>query len=157
MKQYQQLPDDSVIVLLAPGFSETQMDYYAGFLRQNSVPVSMIGLSIQSVNSINGCSLSPDYTLNQLPPQQTYPLVLMLGGYDYLASLMADPRVHQLIGDTLERDGYVAADETAESMLPYTNAKALLKRERFLTPKSMEQNEFAQYLIDILRKKPVGM
>lgn len=157
MKQYQHLPEDSVLVLLAPGFAEEQLEYYADYMRQNALPVSLIGLSVQSVNSVDGSPQNPDYTLNQLPPQSTYPLILMLGGYDYLASLMSDPRVHQLIGETLEGDGYVAADETAESMLRYTNAHDLLKREHFLTPKNMDKSEFVQYLVDLVKKKPITL
>ena len=155
MKHYRKLTEGSVLVLLASGFEEEQIVHYTTYMRKNDVPASLIGLSPQQVSGTHGLSFQPDYSLNQLPCQETYPLVLMLGGYDYLACLMADPRVHQLIDDTFAGEGYVAAAETVEAIIPYTNAKTLLQEQRFITQKNRSHDEFAQYLVGLVRKVPL--
>ena len=154
IKQHK-LADKSVIILLAPGFAETETAHYISYMRENKIPVSLVGLSAQQVSGTHGLSFHPDCSLNQLPCQKNHPLVLMLGGYDYLASLMADPRVHQLLDDAEERNAIVAADETAATVIPYTNAKFLLKRQNFITQKDMNQDEFAHYLVQLVQKEPL--
>ena len=144
--------DNSVLVLLAPGFAEGQVVHYTSSLRKNQVPVSIVGLSRQHVSGMNGLAFQPDYSLNQLPSDKNPLLVLIAGGYQYLASLMADPRVHTLLGNTLKK-GYVAADETAESLIPFTNAQAILKGSHFITPNKRSSDEFIQYLTNLVKEK----
>ncbi len=155
MNKYHHLLDDAVLVLLAPGFEERETAHYISCMRESNVPVSLIGLSTQQVSGRNGLTFHPDRSLNQLPTDKTYPLVLMLGGYQYLSSLMADPRVHQLLDKTFRQDGYVAADETAESIIRYTNANALLNgRRHFITPQKRNRDEFVQHLINLVKNTP---
>ena len=155
MQQEQEIAEESVLVLLAPGFEESQVVHYTSTLRKNKIPVSVVGLSSRHVNGTYGLAIQPDYSLNQLPSNKNYRLILITGGYNYLASLMADPRVHKLLDNTLQHDGYIAADETAESIIPYTNAKAILNGDHFLTPKKMSRDEYTQKLISLVKHSPL--
>jgi putative intracellular protease/amidase len=143
-----------ILILLAPGFEEDQIVHQLSYLRDNGVCVSLVGLSTQCVKGLRGIALHPDCSLNQLAPDTTYPLVVMTGGYQFISSLLADPRVHQLLGDTLEKEGYVAANETAGAILPYTNAKKLLNgksQSQFITQQDMNLEEFTRHLMSLVQ------
>ena len=144
-----------VLVLLAPGFAETEVAHFTSSMRDNKVPTTLVGLTTQQVSGHYGLSVNPDNSLNQLPDDKEYPLALVLGGYKYLSSLMADPRVHRLLGKILNEDGYVAVDKTAEPFIPYTTAKSLLNGDNFVTPKDMNREEFTQYLINLVKSGPL--
>jgi putative intracellular protease/amidase len=119
-------------------------------MRESGVPTSLVGLSTQSVSGQHGIAVQPDCSLNDLPRETDYSLVLMSGGYQYVSSLLADPRVHQLLSNILKQDGYIAANELAGAILPHTNAKALLQGCHFITQNNMDLNEFTQHLISLV-------
>jgi 4-methyl-5(b-hydroxyethyl)-thiazole monophosphate biosynthesis len=139
-----------VLILLAPGFEERQIIHHTSCMRESGVPTSLVGLSTQSVSGQHGIAVQPDCSLNDLPRETDYSLVLMSGGYQYVSSLLADPRVHQLLSNILKQEGYIAANELAGAILPHTNAKALLQGCHFITQNNMDLNEFTQHLISLV-------
>lgn len=139
-----------VLILLAPGFEESQIIHYTSCMRQSGVPTSLVGLSAQAVSGVHGIAVNPDCSLNDLPVESDYPLVLISGGYQYVSSLLADPRVHQLLDNTRKREGYIAANELAGAILPHTNAKRLLEGCRYVTQNSMNLDEFTHHLISLV-------
>jgi putative intracellular protease/amidase len=150
MGRYQLSPGKRVLILLAPGFAEKQVIHHTSCMRESGVPTSLVGLSAQSVSGQQGIAIQPDCSLNDLPRESAYPLILMSGGYQYVSSLLADPRVHQLLAHTLEQNGYVAASELAGAILPHSNAKTLLQGCHFITQNDMDLNEFTQHLISLV-------
>ena len=150
MGRYPIAPGKRVLILLAPGFAERQVIHHTSCMRESGVPISLVGLSAQAVSGQQGIAVQPDCSLNDLPAETAYPLILMSGGYQYISSLLADPRVHRLLANTLEQDGYVAASELAGAILPHTNAKTLLQGCHFITQNNMDLNEFTQHLISLV-------
>jgi putative intracellular protease/amidase len=150
MGKYHAAPGKRVLILLAPGFAERQVIHHTTCMRESGVPTALVGLSTQPVSGQQGIAVQPDCSLNDLSSETAYPLILMSGGYQYISSLLADPRVHQLLANTLEQNGYVAANELAGAILPHTNAKTLLQGCHFITQKNMDLNEFIRHLISLV-------
>jgi putative intracellular protease/amidase len=139
-----------VLILLAPGFEERQIIHHTSCMRESGVPTSLVGLSTQSVSGQHGIAVQPDCSLNDLPRETDYSLVLMSGGYQYVSSLLADPRVHQLLSNILKQDGYIAANVLAGASLPHPNAKALLPGCHFITQNNMDLKAFTQQLFSVV-------
>ena len=150
MALYHVSSERRVVILLAPGFEERQVVHHTSCMRERGVPISLVGLSAQAVSGVHGIAVNPDCSLNDLCPETAYPLVLMSGGYQYVSSLLADPRVHQLLAKTRQEDGYIAANELAGAILPHSNAKGLLNGCHFVTQNKMDLDEFTHHLISLV-------
>ena len=150
MAVYHASSEKCVLILLAPGFEERQVIHHTSCLRENGVPTSLVGLSAQAVCGSHGIAVNPDCSLNDLCPEMAYPLVLMSGGYQYVSSLLADPRVHQLLDNTRKKEGYIAANELAGVILPHTSVKTLLQGCHFITQDNMNLDEFTHHLISLV-------
>lgn len=149
MSTYQYTPGNRVFVLLAPGFEEGPAIYCLDRMREKGLPVSLVSLSAGLVNGLHGVAVRPDYTLDQLLPGTPCRLVIVPGGRQCVASLIADPRVHQLFDATLENEGFLAAMDSAEPLLAQIGISTTIFPSRFVSQQNMGVDEFSTRLIDL--------
>jgi 4-methyl-5(b-hydroxyethyl)-thiazole monophosphate biosynthesis len=107
---------EKVFVLLAPGFEERDATTITCTLRRSGLPVTLVGLMAGPVRGANGLSLLPDSTLSQAEKSQPLAVVLP-GGLQGSKHLNSDPRVHALLRHVARKGGYVAALDTAYTVL----------------------------------------
>lgn len=104
-------PAPQVIILIAPYFDEESVVACLSELRQQGIPVSLMGVTSGLIGSEYGLTLKPDTSLlvsAKLVSRRKQMLVIS-GGTECATAILSDPRSHQLIQGILQTDGYVAA------------------------------------------------
>jgi putative intracellular protease/amidase len=99
-----------VFLLLTDGFAEEAIVTCCCRLRATGLPVDLVGPSSGLLKGEHGLWIRPDLSLNQLAPEWSATAVshaLILAGGICSPRLMADPRVHRLIDQTLDAKGLV--------------------------------------------------
>jgi 4-methyl-5(b-hydroxyethyl)-thiazole monophosphate biosynthesis len=99
---------EQILILLAPGFEESDAIAVARRLRQAGLSVVLVGLSANPMRGAYGLSLAPDQTLSQVEADAPRAVVLPRGKAATW-QLAGDPRVHALLHRVLARGGYVVA------------------------------------------------
>ena len=97
-----------ILILLAPGFEESDAITVARRLRRAGLPVVLVGLSANPLRGAYGLSLAPDRTLSQVEAD-TPRAVVLPRGKNAAWQLAGDPRVHALLRRVLAQGGYVVA------------------------------------------------
>ena len=107
---------DSILVLLAPGFDELAVASVVQILRRAGLHVELVGLTAGPVRGGYGLSLTPDKPLSEAEGDQPVAVVLP-GGKEGAQRLNADPRVHGLLRRAFEEGAYIAALDAAQAVL----------------------------------------
>jgi len=107
---------DQILILLAPGFEESDAITVARRLRHAGLSVVLVGLSANPLRGAYGLSLAPDRTLSQVEADAAR-VVVLPGGRGAAWQLAVDPRVHALLCRVLEQGGYVVALGAAHVVL----------------------------------------
>lgn len=144
--------NERIVLLLTPGFEEGTAVYCLDRMREAGLPVSVVGLSDTSIRGNHGIAIEPDYTLDQLCSDSPYPLLILSGGRQYVASLLVDPRFHKLYQSTINRNGYLAS--TTQTAV-FLEKAGISKSKQILTQGSMDAADFANYLINIAQSVPI--
>lgn len=110
-------PNHKVLILLASGFEEVPVVYCLGQMREAGIGVALVGLSGGPVGSTHGLVVKPDCSLEQVPQTVPYKLIILPGDKECVSALVADPRVHRLMSQTVGNDGYVGVMPVAETVL----------------------------------------
>lgn len=139
-----------ILILLAPGFEEGPIVYCLDRMREAGLPVSLVGPSPRWIRGIHGISVRTDYSLEQLEPQIPHQLIVVSGGRQHIASLLADPRVRDLFQSVQESKGHVAATLSAESPLVQAGIHTLSHDSLFVQHGKMSVDEFANRLIEMV-------
>ncbi len=108
--------ENSVYVLLAPGFEEADVSTVTRALRRSGFRVAVVGLTAGPVRGAYGLSLAPDWTLSEVETEQPRAIVLP-GAVQAARQLNADPRVHRLLRRVADHGGYVLAIDAAYTVL----------------------------------------
>ena len=138
-----------ILILIAPGFEEGATVLCLERLREAGLPVSLIGLSAGLLTGLHGLTVRPDYSLDQLSLTVPRRLIVVSGGRQSAASLLSDPRVHQLLNATLEASGYAAAMSSAETCLAQAGIPVPSYSSRFIAQSNIELDGFIHRLINI--------
>jgi len=136
-----------VLILLAPGFEEFITVYCLEQMREASLQVSLVGLSNGLVCGLHGLKVQPDISLEQLDKNNFVKLIVVPGGRNCTASLLADPRVHQLLQTTITTDGIIAATKTSSSLLTQSGLTQIAPDSWLLPPHEFELGAFTDQLI----------
>ena len=137
-----------VIILIAPYFDEESVVFCLSKLRQQSVSVSLIGVTSGLISGERGVTLRPDSSLldaGKLVAARRQVLVIA-GGGSCATTVLSDPRSHQLMQGILQTDGYVAALSGAEGLVREAVKPVWLSR--FVGQGGMETAVFVQQFID---------
>ena len=100
----------SVIVVIADGFEETDAVVLVSLLRQAGLCVKSVGLTSGLICSAHGIWVMPDLTIADLDrPTNTTSVstVILPEGRQGLARLEADPRVHRLLRRVVAHRGQI--------------------------------------------------
>ncbi len=141
-------PNNRIMILLAPGFEETAVVYCLEHLREAGLPVSLVGLSAGILKGSHGLAVRPDYTLDQLLPENGPRGGIVPGGPACVSALLTDPRVHRLLDMTMQNSGFVAVLATAVSLFAQSFSPMITTTPNFMQQGEMEISEFTDYLID---------
>jgi 4-methyl-5(b-hydroxyethyl)-thiazole monophosphate biosynthesis len=105
-----------ILILLAPGFEETDVTITTGTLRGAGFPVALVGLVAGPIRGAYGLLIAPDKTLSDVEADRPQAIVLP-GGSEGVHQLNADPRVHALLCRTADEGGYLLVIDTAYTVL----------------------------------------
>jgi len=108
---------EKIGVFLTQGFEEATAVYLTDQLRNAGLPVSVIGISGQPIRGQRGIKIEPDMTIGEIEPDQTFRLIIVSGGRQYITSSLIDPRVHKLLQQTIQKNGYIAPIARAKEFL----------------------------------------
>lgn len=105
-----------VFVLLAPDFQEIDIVTLVSTLRQQGIPVTLVGLTAGPIRGSRGVTLMPDLSFNSI--NDACPdAVIIPGGVYSVQQLGADPRVHALLRQVIARQRYIVAIGEAQGLL----------------------------------------
>lgn len=99
---------DQILILLAPGFEESDAIAVTRRLRQAGLPVALVGISANPLRGAYGLSLAPDRTLSHVDAG-TARVVVLPRGRGAARQLAGDPRVQTLLRRVLVQGGYIVA------------------------------------------------
>jgi putative intracellular protease/amidase len=106
-----------VLVLVADGFREIAVLPCVASLRDAGVQTLLVGLKGSRVTGSQGISVTADSLLGEMPAEGTETMVVIPGGPRCTRALLTDPRVHQLLADTVAHGGEVAVLAGAERLV----------------------------------------
>lgn len=118
-----------VLVLVADGFREMAVLPCVTSLRNAGVKTLLVGLK-GSVRGTQGIAVTADALLGETPPDGADTLVVIPGGLRCTRALLTDPRVHQLLEDTMVQGGEVAVLAGAERLVDEAIAGAVAFRHQ---------------------------
>ena len=124
---------ESVYVLLAPGFEETDVTEATSVLRRSGRAVVLVGLTAGPIRGAHGLLLVPDRTLSEVEKRIPGALVLP-GGAAGAQRLGADPRVHAIMQRVFNHGGTILALDTSHMVLNQAGLPNVGKPDAHLTP-----------------------
>jgi hypothetical protein len=108
--------DARVLVLVADGFREMAVLPCVTSLRNAGVKTVLVGLK-RSVRGAQGIAVTADALLGEMPPGEGDTLVVIPGALRCTKALLTDPRVHQLLAETIAHGGEVGVLSEAERLV----------------------------------------
>jgi putative intracellular protease/amidase len=115
------VPPRRGLVLVADGFDEHVAVYCLRLLRDAGIAAALVGLPAGLVTGNRGIAVSPDLSLDEVPPGSMANFVVIPGRRRSAGALLTDPRVHHLVEEAVAAGGAVAvlgtAVEEAERLL----------------------------------------
>ena len=148
-----QLSGVDVVVLIAPGFEEGPVTFFIEQLRQAGLAVLLTGLAPGLIRSRHGLAGRPDAVLSQLPSASAYRLVIVPGAVQCTSALLAEPRIHRLLQDTLATGGYVAVTRAAQDTVMSAGLQILIGEQRVKLQNGRTHDAFLGELLDLLMDK----
>ena len=102
-------------ILVSDGFDEPAVVECLCRVREQGASANLVGLYSGLLSGYHGLMIRPDFSLTQLEQQhQTLgtQIAIILNGRTNLTALLTDPRVHRLVEQTLNNEGFVAVMST---------------------------------------------
>ena len=96
------------LILIADGFEEQSTIGCVHAFRGAGVSASRVALTAGPVKGSRGIVLQPDFSLDQVAPEQRAHLAILPGERRCTAALLTDPRVHRLLERIVRGGGRVA-------------------------------------------------
>jgi hypothetical protein len=150
MVKYQSTLRTKVYILLASTFDELFVVNCLCQMREERLAVSLVGLSAGLLNGLHGLIIKPDMSLTQLE-QQSFtgicPTLVIPGGQACVMTLLADPRVHQLLATTLNAEGFVVAGAPVQEFLANIGTDSPGNRLNILVQDGLSPDDFIEYVI----------
>ncbi|MBK8988279.1 MAG: DJ-1/PfpI family protein [Chloroflexi bacterium] len=88
-----------------PKYIELSLDYFSEF--------ALVGLISGTVRGAHGLVIEPDYSLEAAAQTTHVCGIVIPGGQQCISLLTMDPRVHRLVEDVIDGDGFLAVMATA--------------------------------------------
>jgi putative intracellular protease/amidase len=141
---------NQALILLAPGFIESTTVSCLQYLREAGFAVGLVGLSAGLTRGHYGLEVQADCALSQIQPSHSPRLLVIPDGKEAVAMLLADPRVHRLIRQTVRDDGRVAVMPMAEAGLRRASLLSAANESSFLLQGSMSLRDFLSRMVALL-------
>jgi hypothetical protein len=148
-----------VLILVATHFDELAAVHCLCHMRAEGLPTRLVGLSSGLQTGLCGLKIRPDTYLTDLISStitNSNRLLILCGGQACLDRLLTDPRVHQLIGSTLQSSGAVATLSsrvelsTVEQILNTARPHHLNGSNRLFFQQGVGTADFIAQLVDAL-------
>ena len=107
MKREKDWPLD-VFILIAPGFDEKLVILLISSFREAGIASALVSLTPGLIKSFRGVQVHADLSIDQLPPTVLPRFIFVLETYSCASTLLADPRLHQLLERTVVEKRIVA-------------------------------------------------
>jgi hypothetical protein len=141
------------VILIAPDFDEEAVVHCLCQMRRRGTAVDLIGVPSNLVTGASGLAVHPDHSLAQLHQEMltgSCSLLIIPGNSSCATTLLADPRVHFAIKETLTGGGFVA---TMSSVVPSIVANSGLLESAdsslFLVQGALSTPDFVKLLISV--------
>lgn len=125
-----------VLIPLAQGCEELEAVTLIDLLRRADIQVTTASLGERMVLGSRGVSLQADTTLDHIM-NDSFDLVVLPGGLEGSDNLNADPRIHQLLQQQQQKNGYIAAICAAPTVL--ANAGILKQKSATAYPNFLDK------------------
>ena len=99
--------ENHVLILISDGFDDLKTMSFIKNLREDSVPVKLLGFSKRQVRSVNGIQVHPDLSLNNIGEIGDGYLLISPASNQIETRILIDPRIHDLIETILHAKGYL--------------------------------------------------
>ncbi|VAW39207.1 hypothetical protein MNBD_CHLOROFLEXI01-4103 [hydrothermal vent metagenome] len=137
---------NNAALLIAPGFSESEVVFCLSKIRSAGFPISLIGLSNNLIHSQHGLAVRPDFSLNQIPHNVSFRLLIIPGSYECVTNLLTSPDFHQQIKKSIEQQGDIAILNEAATALQ--QAKLFTEQSEYILRQDDQPLEsFCQQLL----------
>lgn len=137
-------------ILLAPGFIESTTVSCLQCLREAGFSVGLVSLSAGLTRGYYGLEVQADCALSQIRPSAPPQLLIIPDGHEAVATLLADPRVHRLIGQTTRNEGRIAVMSMAEAALQRASLLSGANESSFLLQGRMSLQDFISRMVALL-------
>ena len=138
------------IILLANRFDACLAVASIKQLRESGIAVLIVGQTADLVRDINGIKLRTDKSLSDLAPLSEDKLLILPGDKAFVASLLTDPRVHNLIKSITNENGYVLVSDTVRPLFERWAGKRPLSPAWLMNFAYNDTQAIAPELIDFL-------
>ncbi|MEM7334541.1 MAG: DJ-1/PfpI family protein [Chloroflexota bacterium] len=110
MTEHLNLKQNQNLMLIAKNFDEEAVIQTLCQLRDEGLPVQLVGLTTGLKSGFHGIHVRPDTTVAQVV-EKTIKLhsLIIAGGEECSSILLSDPRVFELMKKTFAQGGYVAS------------------------------------------------
>jgi len=111
MKTTRTATRNKAVILVGPEFNEESTIQCLCQMRQEGLAVDLVGTMAGILKGLHGVTICLDSSLSQLvePVATDFQLLVIPDGGKSVATLLSDPRVHELIAAVLNQGGFVAA------------------------------------------------
>lgn len=140
---------EKIAVLLTPGFAEGTAVLCMEQFRDAGLPVSLIGMNDQLIRGSHGIKVEPDCTIEEIPSDTPYRLIILSGGRQSINTSLIDPRVIHLLQQTIETQGYIAPIARAQEFLRDAGFPEDCDAPYIVSQNGKTAEEYVQQLIKI--------
>lgn len=145
-----QLVHHKIFILIAAQFDERAVIDCVCAMREEGVSAKLVGIIPGLIKGGQGVYLKPDLSLSQLENDKLMSrkwVLVLPGGEDCVAALLAEPRVHFLIHSWVRADGLIAVMSPAHRLLAMIDVDCDKVGTRFFLEDRAHGSDFSQQLI----------
>ncbi|MCA9994325.1 MAG: DJ-1/PfpI family protein [Anaerolineales bacterium] len=142
-------------ILVAPYFDEVAVVTCLAEVRRAGFTAVLVGTTSNALNGRCGIRFHPDKSLTEISeqPPEAKQVVMIAGGAESAAVVLADPRVHQLMQQVLHHEGYVVGLQGTQQLLIESGLLLFEDSCHWLQQEEEEETAvFAQQLIRLFYK-----
>ncbi|MCA9967897.1 MAG: DJ-1/PfpI family protein [Anaerolineales bacterium] len=141
-----------IAILLTAGYDDEFALSAVARMRDAGLPAYLISPSSNPIRGTHGIIVQPDHTLDEVYKQDCFQMVVFPGNRQCITTLLADPRTHTLVTNTLQASGYVAATKDTQELVAQVVLRKQHNHPQFLRQEGLPTNEFIQSLIEVRKR-----
>lgn len=145
----------TVSIFVAPQFDEAFVTQCYWRIRDEGIPINLIGVTKGSLTGARGLMIEPHKRLHQFNQPANH-LVIIPGGEQCVSSLISDARIYQILMDTVKRGGYVATMNETKKTFMDTGLLTNQTEAQFIVQNGKAMPDFVDKLVQIHKQGVVA-